>query len=466
LEEARYSRGVQSFLGFCNFYRRFIGNYSRIARPLHQLTKKEIPFVWDDSCETAFGNLKEALTSTPILSHYDPEKATRLETDASEGVLGGVLSQMGIDGFWHPVAYYSKTMAPAERNYDIHDKEILAIIRTLEEWRPELEGLLRKDRFDVLTDHRALEYFMTTKRLNAKQARWSEFLSIFHFLIRFRSGKKNALADTLSRKDECEDISGERLQTLLPRDCLEEGVHPDDREAMMAPIEGPGEGIIERVLQVNRHHESLEENRRQARTGHRHWSMDQGLLLFNGKLVVPDDGDLRARLLDEIHRQPSTAHPGRNKMKTLVRTRYYWTTWKQDVDRYVDNCMTCKRKKEWRDRAPGLLQPLPIPDRPWQHISMDFRSFPKDRRGFDTAFVIVDRLGRGPSLFLAIRQSTPRKQHSCSLIMFIDGLKTRLFLTGAPSLFQNSGRNSVLHSAFRELCPPLITLRQMVRRRS
>lgn len=391
-------RGVQSFLGFCNFYRRFIRDYSRVAKPLHRLTKKGVPLIWDQACQEAFQALKQALTSAPILSHYDPGRATRLETDASDGVIGAVLSQCGSDQFWHPVAYFSKTMTTPERNYEIHDKEMLAIIRALEEWRPELEGLQREDRFDIITDHRALEYFMTTKKLNARQARWAEFLSRFHFLIRFRPGKHNALADILSRKDEPVNISMERTQILLPRGCLEEGVHPDEDQdtTMLAPIEQGSEEIINRVLLANRQHQSLNDLRRKAQDGHQHWSMNQDLLLFDGRLMVPDDGDLRARLLDEIHRQPSTAHPGRGKTKKLLRARYYWPTWRRDVERYVDNCLICKRTKEWRDRPPGLLQPLPVPDRPWQHITMDFRSFPKDRHGHDAAFVIVDRLSKRP----------------------------------------------------------------------
>ena len=126
-------QGVQSFLGFCNFYRKFIKDYSRIARPLNQLTKREVPFVWNDKCQEAFEELKRRLTNAPVLYHYQPELETRLETDASDGVVAGVLTQRhGKD--WHPVAFYSKSMSDAERNYEIHDKEMLAIIRALQEW--------------------------------------------------------------------------------------------------------------------------------------------------------------------------------------------------------------------------------------------------------------------------------------------------------------------------------------------
>jgi hypothetical protein len=135
---------VQSFLGFCNFYRRFIKGYGRVARPLTRLTQKDTPFIFDKACHNAFVELKKRLTSSPILGHYNPKHESMLETDALDEVVAGVLSQHGKDQHWHPIAYFSKTMAPAECNYEIHDKELLAIIHALEQWRAELEGLSSK----------------------------------------------------------------------------------------------------------------------------------------------------------------------------------------------------------------------------------------------------------------------------------------------------------------------------------
>src|SRR5699024_5073809 len=115
------------------------------------------------------------------------------------------------------------------------------------------------------------------------------------------------------------------------------------------------------------------------------------------RLFVPDDNpELRTRLLDEVHSQVSTAHPGQTKTQQLVQNRYYWPTWRKDVERYVRNCAKCQRAKNPRDKTPGLLNPLPIPERPWQHISMDFRSFPKDKKGYDAALVVVDRFSKRP----------------------------------------------------------------------
>ncbi|QSZ28681.1 hypothetical protein DSL72_003181 [Monilinia vaccinii-corymbosi] len=156
-------KGIQSFLGFCNFYRRFIKDYGIIAKPLTELTKANTPFIFDDICRQAFDILKEKLMTAPLLQHYDYSLPCMLETDASDGVVASVLSQKHGDD-WLPVAYFSKTMAAAELNYEVHDKEMLSIVRSFSYWKSELAGSPHQIR--VYTDHKALEYFMTTKALN------------------------------------------------------------------------------------------------------------------------------------------------------------------------------------------------------------------------------------------------------------------------------------------------------------
>src|SRR5205807_2189754 len=145
-------KDVKSFLGFSGYYRRFIRDYSKVTMPLNHLTKKAVPFVWDTSQDTAFTTLKEAFTSAPILQHFDYEREIVVETDASDFVSAGVLSQPDDASILHPVGFFSKKHSPAECKYEIYDKELLAIVCTFEEWRPELEGA--KSTIKVLTDHR------------------------------------------------------------------------------------------------------------------------------------------------------------------------------------------------------------------------------------------------------------------------------------------------------------------------
>ena len=205
---------LQSFLGFCNFYRDFVNGYSRIAKPLTILTRKNEPWRWDVEQEEAFESMKLSLSTAPVLKHFNHLLPTKLETDASNGVIAGVLSQQHENGNWHPTGFYSECLKGAELNYPIHDKELLAIIRSLELWRPELVGFQRSDPFIIITDHRPLEYFMTKRLLNQRQANWVTILSQYHCCFTYRPGSQNTVADSLSRK-------ASEMQTLKERQANE-----------------------------------------------------------------------------------------------------------------------------------------------------------------------------------------------------------------------------------------------------
>ena len=162
------------------------------------LTKREVQahFKWSKDCEDAFQVLKRGFTTAPVLKHFDPEWEIIMETDASNYVSARILSQYDDEGTLHPIACFSKKQSPAECNYEIYNKELMAIIRCFEEWRPELESSLHP--IKVLSDHKNLEYFMTTKLLSHRQVRWSEFLLWFNFRIVYRPGKAGGKPDVLT----------------------------------------------------------------------------------------------------------------------------------------------------------------------------------------------------------------------------------------------------------------------------
>jgi len=170
---------VQHFLGFCNYYPRFISKYSEKAEPLTRLTKKDEPFVWEAEQQLAFEMMVSTFTTAPVLWHFDQDRELIIETDTSDYVLAGVLSQHEDDRVLHPVANCCKKYSPAEFHSDIYNKELMAIIKTLEEWRPECEG--DAYHLELITNHKNLEYFMTKKLLNRREARWSEVLTRFDY---------------------------------------------------------------------------------------------------------------------------------------------------------------------------------------------------------------------------------------------------------------------------------------------
>ena len=165
----RYVKDVQKFLGLANYYRQFIEGFAAIARPLHNMVKKDKKWDWTERQEKAFRELKERFTKEPVLAAPDLDKKMRIEVDDSDYAMERVLSIEEGDGKWKPVAFLLKSLNETKRNYEIHDKEMLAIIRGLESWRHLLEGVQFK--FEIWTDHKNLEYFMKVQKLNHRQAR-------------------------------------------------------------------------------------------------------------------------------------------------------------------------------------------------------------------------------------------------------------------------------------------------------
>lgn len=437
-------RDIQAFLGFANFYRRFIRNFSKIVVPLVQLTHKDVRFDFNSACETAFATLKSAFTSAPILLHFDPSKEVIIECDASDFVSAGVLSQVGPDGLLHPVAFLSKKHSPEECNYEIYDKELLAIVRCFEDWRPELEGLDQK--ITVLTDHKNLQYFMTTKSLSRRQVRWNEFLSRFDFEIRPIPGVSNGKADALTRRSgdlpqdatdprkehqnqtvlKPANLSAEVIASLpnIPFDLSSATVYSDyshfrelNWEAELAASPAILEDIdiweestpekIRRLLTAayldDAFFEEISEklgsdsvqssriiNLSEAK-------VHEGWLYYRDRLYVPLGNDnIRTFLIQTIHDQPLTGHPGKNKMFELVTRSYWWPTLWKDIDTFRRACHGCHRDNPSRLLKSGLLKPLPVPSHRWKDLSIDFIGpLPVTKEGdFDAIVVVVDRLSK------------------------------------------------------------------------
>ena len=208
-------RQVRSFLGFGNFYRRFIERFSHTVRPLTALTKKERPFEWTKECEDAFQRLKQRFVEAPVLMMPDQDQPFYLETDASAFASGGVLMQKDPNGHLHPCGYISRTFNETEQRYQIYDRELLALIRALDEWKVYLEGA--RHTVTVYIDHDNLRYFRSGQTLNKRQARWSLYLSQFPLQLIHKPGKTMILSDALSRRADAEERKEkDRSAVLLP----------------------------------------------------------------------------------------------------------------------------------------------------------------------------------------------------------------------------------------------------------
>ncbi|CCG84601.2 protein of unknown function [Taphrina deformans PYCC 5710] len=396
---------LQVFLGFANFYQNQIGYYSKGAKVLYSLLKKDKPWAWTLSESDAFRLLKQCFVEAPIRRHFDPDKPSYLETDASDGALGGILSQTGNDGLLHPCAYHSRTLQPAELNYEIHDKELLAIVDCFKEWRIYLQGA--KHKTTVWTDHKNLVYFTTTKTLNQRQTRWSQTLSEYDFIITYRAGKANVKADALSRRSDLRPTGGDttRTMTLLkPAQVNFNTPEPDSRpsEPLTAALAATTLTNPDLSFAIKEASESdpkyqriligIRRNPPDATLSAYSEAPDNHLLLFENCPYVPDDSDLFLQLLNRYHDHPTSGHQGIARTFDLLNRDFYWPGMRKFCIRYVSQCKECNRNKTSRHKPYGLLKPLPIPDTPWTSIAMDYIVKLPPSKGFDFILVVVCRL--------------------------------------------------------------------------
>src|SRR6266853_1650275 len=210
---------VRRFLGFTGYYWYFIKGYSQLARPLLDLTKKSTEWHWEEAQQQAFEGLRDRMCSKLVLTHPDPNKTFYLQTDASMKGVGAVLTQeVDETKKRKPIAYYSGTFSPAEENYDIYEKEFLAVLKALEHWRAYL--IWTKRPFIIKTDHKNLTHWKEPKKLTGRTARWHKKLQDYNFKIVHIAGTANGPADTLSRMDEGEEQREERLTPLISSDAF------------------------------------------------------------------------------------------------------------------------------------------------------------------------------------------------------------------------------------------------------
>lgn len=401
----RNVKEVQSFLGFANFYRRFINDYSRIVRPLTNLTRKDVPFTWSDKCFAAFNTLKAAFDAAPVLTHFDPQHHIIVETDASDYAISAILSQIKPeDNDIHPIAFHSRTMTPAEINYDIYDKELLAIVDCFTHWRNYLEG--SHHTVQVFSDHQNLTTFLDKKQLNRRQSRWSQFLARFDFHINHRAGKLGTKPDALTRRRDVyprntdgtyAQANAHNIQSLLRPEHLFATFLLDSTVLNAQLLAGL---MSDPVAQSKLTELALADPNNTSKYS----KDDQGHLLYEGRLYVPDTQDLRLLLTQAHHDHALAGHPGVRKTIQLLRRRYWWPGMQDFVTNFILSCDQCKRAKATRHKPYGHLRFLPIPNRPWSSISMDFIEGLPDSRGFDCILVIVDRLTK-MSLFIPTRKT-------------------------------------------------------------
>ncbi|GFU51135.1 retrovirus-related Pol polyprotein from transposon 17.6 [Trichonephila clavipes] len=360
---------IRSFLGLCSYFRRFIKGFCYLAEPLQSLLKSGVEFHWGPEEVEAFHSLKKALTSDPhtVLGMYDERASTEIHTDASGYGIGAVLVQIQ-NNVEKVIAYASRTLTKAEKNYSTTERECLAIVWATNKFRPYIFG----KHFTVVTDHHSLCWLMNLKDPSGRLARWALRLQEHDFDVKYKTGKKHSDADALSRNPvEEESETPDKFLAVTTGMNLAMEQKKDQDLAKLKLLSNSSKNEEFRFI--------------------------DGILCRknfdpDGKLWLPViPKHLRADILRHFHDAPTAGHLGFAKNFDRIRKRFYWPGMYRNVVRYVMHCRECQRRKSVPQRPPGRLVPIPPAIAPFHRIGIDLLGrFPKSAHGNKWIIVCTD----------------------------------------------------------------------------
>jgi hypothetical protein len=323
---------IQNFLGLAGYYRRYINDFSKIAKPMTKLLKKNKTFEWTDECQTSFEELKKRLTSAPVLILPDLTKKFDIYCDASHWELGCILMQEG-----QVLCYASRQLRKHEENYPTQDLELAAVLHALKIWRHYLIG----HRCEIYSDHKSLKYIFTQDDLNLWQRWWLELIKDYDLRINNHPRKANVVADALGHKKYCNATFVRMMQPELRREIEhlnlgmvnESKVRIEVEPILEAKIwEGQLEDtklkVIRQLIRDNRTNVFLEDS--------------QGTLWLGRWICVSNQKHVKELILKEAHDLAYSIHPGSTKMYKDLKTWYWWYGMKRDITEYVALCDTCQ----------------------------------------------------------------------------------------------------------------------------
>ena len=385
---------VQQFLGFCNFYRRYIPHYSNIAYPLYELTKKNVVFKWTQVEHTAFKKMKQAMTTAPVLRRPRCGKDADfvISTDASKYGVGAVLLQKDDEGKLQPCAYFAKSLSSPQRTYSTYDQELLGIVAAMSEWRVYIEGCRS---VTVITDHATLKHLPDTNdaekiaKVPRRYIPWINVISPYLAInpntnepilkILYRKGKENE-ADALSRRPDLVELLSDYDLCSFEKDLEDLQIHLSSMSHLVFD-----ETTLNRIRDAALLDLAL--NGAMLPPGVT-LSQDDGLYYFGDRIYIPNDPSLINDLLYEFH--DTNGHPSHLRTLTNVSQVFYFPRMSKIVRRYCKKCSTCERSKVRTTPLSGMNYPLPIPNRPWEYISMDFITNLPEINGYDAIVTFVD----------------------------------------------------------------------------
>ena len=447
-------RQSRAFVGLCQYYRRFVPNFSETAKPLHELTKKGVRFHWSDECQQAFDKLKSALSGASVLALPRDEGDFVLDCDASEIAIGAVLSQVQ-DGEERPICYASQLYNRHEKNYNVTRKELLAVVTFVKKFRQYLLGRP----FTIRTDHAALRWLKNTPEPIGQQARWLEIMEEYDYSIIHRPGRLHNNADALSRREPPCDPSAVNVMSAAQTTPITSNISEDTPDWPSLQKNDPQIGFVYRLVQTGIRNPPVAELAPMSAEVKILCNQLDRLVISEQSILCREFTDnrtgrrflqkvvpraLRKEIADELHKGLNGGHLGHRRAKQLLQARFFWPGWSTDVKLAKIRCHQCARYQRPRPHKQGDLQPM-LTGEPWERLGIDVTGpHPTSSKGNVYILTVIDHFSKWVELF-------PMRNQEASTVAKL--LVDRVFCVhGCPLQILTDQGPNFESSLFQELC--------------
>ncbi|KAE8968533.1 hypothetical protein PR002_g27729 [Phytophthora rubi] len=403
---------LRQWLGLANYLHKYTKDYAGLIQPMSSLLKKDMVWNWRPEHQDAFDAVTKSLASAPVLMLSDTSRPFHVVCDASDFAIGCANMLFDAEGRERVVSYQSRQMKPAEKNYPVHDKELLAMRYALIKFRVYLLG---EQTFAVYTDHASLRTAMKSPHLSQRMARRLSFFAEYNFVVHYKPGKNNILADAVSRRPDYDPRRLTRHQDIPDDDdddddcatCVTLGINATVSSPVLPLRQQIADAYEEDAFYAaiiwylrNPTADTLAKLTRPTRDAITRYDLDGDLLTYaidtldTPRVVTPADDDLRTRLVHEYHDAPAGGHLGREKTFAALSRDCFWPRMYRWIRKWVRSCEICQRVKPAASKQ-APLHPLPIATSAWRSVSMDFIfGLPRDAEGRTGVLVFVDRFSK------------------------------------------------------------------------